>query len=50
MDMTAPDAKEKLVKTIKNLLRTDEDLNFLLPLQKEEIEKLVAVIRAAMGK
>jgi len=37
--------KEKLVEKIKELLNTDLDLNFLLELKKEEIERLVASIR-----
>ena len=37
--------KEKLVEKVNDLLRTDADLNFLLGLKKEEIERLVACIR-----
>jgi len=37
--------KEKLVEKIKELLRTDSDLSFLLRLEKKEIEKLLACIR-----
>jgi len=37
--------KEKLVEKIRELLKTDIDLDFLLKLKKEEIEKLVACIR-----
>ncbi|MFC1814801.1 hypothetical protein ACFL0M_02435 [Thermodesulfobacteriota bacterium] len=37
--------KDELVKKIKELLKTDNDLNFLLTLKKEEIERLVACIR-----
>lgn len=37
--------KEKLVDKIKELLKTDMDLRFLLELKKEEIETLVACIR-----
>jgi len=37
--------KEKLVEKVNDLLRTDADLNFLLALKKEEIERLVACIR-----
>ena len=37
--------KEKLVAKIRELLKTDNDLNFLLALKKEEIETLVACIR-----
>ena len=37
--------KEELAKKIKELLRTDIDLLFLLRLNKEELEILVACIR-----
>ena len=37
--------KEKLVEKIKELLKTDIDLDFLLILKEEELEKLVACIR-----
>jgi hypothetical protein len=37
--------KEKLVDMIRELLRTDFDLSFLLKLRKAEIETLVASIR-----
>ena len=37
--------KEKLVDKIEDLLKTDIDLNFLLELKKEELERLVACIR-----
>ena len=37
--------KDKLVEKIKEILRTDNDLDFLLELKKEEVERLVACIR-----
>jgi hypothetical protein len=37
--------KDKIVDKIKELLKTDLNLDFLLELKKEEIEKLVACIR-----
>ena len=37
--------KDKLVEKIRELLKTDNDLDFLLELKKEEIERLVACIR-----
>jgi len=37
--------KDKLVDKIKELLKTDLNLDFLLKLKKEEIERLVACIR-----
>ncbi len=43
--MGAPMTKDKLVDKIKELLKTDNDLDFLLELKKEEIERLVACIR-----
>jgi hypothetical protein len=42
--------KEKLVQKIKELLKTDIDLSFLLELKKEEIETLVACIRDRMDQ
>ena len=36
---------EKLVEKIEELLKTDIDLDFLLTLKEEELEKLVACIR-----
>jgi hypothetical protein len=41
--------KEKLVEKIKELLKTDNDLGFLLRLKKEEIEIFVACIRNRVG-
>ena len=43
--MGAPMTKEELVGKIKELLKTDNDLDFLLELKKEELERLVACIR-----
>ena len=37
--------KEQLINKIKELLKTDADLDFLLILKKEEIETLIACIR-----
>ena len=37
--------KDKLVEKIKEILKTDTDLDFLLELKKEEIERLVACVR-----
>ena len=42
--------KEKLVEKIRELLKTDGDLNFLLILKKEELERLVACIRDKVGQ
>ncbi len=37
--------KDKLVEKIREILKTDNNLDFLLELKKEEIERLVACIR-----
>ena len=37
--------KEQLIAKIKELLKTDADLDFLLDLKKTEIETLIACIR-----
>ncbi len=37
--------KDELIEKIRTLLRIDEDLDFLLTLQKVELERLVAFIR-----
>lgn len=36
---------EKLVQTVRKLLKTDQDLDFLLKLDLLEIEKLVVLVR-----
>ena len=38
-------SKEEMVEKIKDLLNADNDLDFLLELKKEDLEKLVACIR-----
>ena len=43
--MGAGMTKDKLVEKIKELLKTDIDLDFLLELKKEKLERLVACIR-----
>jgi hypothetical protein len=37
--------KEELVKKIKELLRADDDLSFLLQLKMEDLKTLIASIR-----
>ena len=37
--------REKLVEKIKEILKTDNNLDFLLELKKGELERLVACIR-----
>ncbi len=42
--------KEKLVEKMKELLKTDIDLNFLLIFEEEQLERLVACIRDRVGQ
>lgn len=37
--------KEELIEIFKRVLKTESDLEYLLKLEKEELESLVAVIR-----
>ncbi|MFH0961048.1 MAG: hypothetical protein V1897_20380 [Pseudomonadota bacterium] len=37
--------KEKLIETIKRILNTDADLNFLSPLDEKDLETMLACIR-----
>jgi len=37
--------KEELMKKIKKLLKTDDDLSFLLKLEVAELKTLIAMIR-----
>ncbi len=37
--------KEKLIDKIRDLLKTDNDLRFLVELKKKELEDLIACIR-----
>jgi len=37
--------KEKLIDKIRELLKTDNDLRFLIELKKEDLENLIACIR-----
>lgn len=41
---------EELVKKVGELLKTDADLGFLLALNKRDLEKLVACIRARVDQ
>jgi len=43
-------SKDKMVEKIKELLNTDLNLDFLLELKKEEIERLIACIRDRVGQ
>ena len=42
--------KEELVEKINELLKVDNDLDFLLELKKEDLESLVACIRDRVDK
>jgi hypothetical protein len=41
--------KEQIIKKIRELLKTDADLDFLLKLEKDEIETLIACMRDRVG-
>ena len=38
-------SKEKLIQLLQRLLKTSENIDFLKELKKEDLEKLVAIIR-----
>jgi len=40
--------KEELAKILKGLLKTESDLDFLLELKRDDLEKLVAVVRGRL--
>ncbi len=42
--------KEKLIETLKRILKTDANLTFLLQLKKTELETLLACIRSELNK
>jgi hypothetical protein len=42
--------KQELIETIQRVLITDVDLDFLLQLEKQELETLLACIRAVTGR
>ena len=37
--------KEELIKILQKILKTETNLDFLLELKKEDLERLVAVVR-----
>jgi len=41
---------EEMVKKIKELLKTDADLSFLMVLKRKDLEKLVACIRGRVDQ
>jgi hypothetical protein len=42
--------RKQLVETIRKLLKTEDDLQFLLKLEQKEIETFVATIRDRMDQ
>ena len=48
--MGASMTKDKLVEKIRELLKTDNDLDFLLIFEEEQLERLVACIRDRVGQ
>ena len=43
-------SKEQLLVIIKKMLNTDEDLSFLLRLEKHELSELVVLIRQRLDR
>ena len=41
--------KEEMIKILQGLLRAAEDLDFLLALEKQDLQKLVSLVKAKMG-
>lgn len=41
---------EKLVRIVRDLLKTDDELDFLKKLRREDLEKLVASIRDRLDR
>jgi len=41
-------SKEDLIKILQKILKTETDLDFLLELKKEDLERLVAVVRGRL--
>lgn len=42
--------KDELIEKIRTLLDMDEDLDFLLTLKQDELERLLAFIRDRLGR
>ena len=40
--------KEELIKILQKILKTETNLDFLLELKKEDLERLVAIIRGRL--
>ena len=41
-------SKEKLIKILQGLLKTDTNLDFLLELKREDLKRLVAITRVRL--
>ena len=41
-------SKEDLLKILQKILKTETNLDFLLELKKEDLERLVAIIRGRL--
>ena len=41
-------SKEELIKILQKILKTETNLDFLLDLNKEDLERLVAIIRGRL--
>ena len=41
-------SKEELIKILQKILKTETNLDFLLELKKEDLERLVAIIRGRL--
>jgi hypothetical protein len=42
--------KEELIKILKGLLKTETNLDYLFELKKEDLERLVAVVRGRLDE
>jgi len=42
--------KEKLIKIMQKILKTETNLDFLLELKKDDLERLVAVVRGRLDE
>jgi hypothetical protein len=42
--------KEELIKILQKILKTETDLDFLLELKKEDLKRLVAVVRGRLDE
>ena len=41
-------SKEELIKILQKILKTETNLDFLLELKKDDLERLVAVVRGRL--